>query len=317
MAFQTGSFSSAADLIATIKTFASANGWLVSGDVIYRGSVYTALTIEAVTDDMTSERIRVQGGTGESAGVLTGASSGSAYCLGGIYTGTSSTFDFAFPATYYLFNYASPDTIICIARSNEGLYFNWLTFGVLTKYGSYTGGEFFGATHGRPGKLARPSMQPKWHANNSTGRGTMAPFWDMTETAYYLPNTYVRSDLGAEAWIGENGPGNTVDVNLCAYSLITRTPNAWNGQAAMAPFWVRAKRPDGFYSLLGLFEHARNIRVTNYEATDIITLGSDRYMTFPFFRKSVVYPDGALYTGGTSGLYVSGTLGWAIAYDGP
>ncbi len=311
MAFQTGTFTSAADLIATVKSFATSNGWTVSGDVIYKGTVYSELT---VLNTGTVDFIRIRGGTGELAGALTGASTGNAYLLG-----MAGPVTFSFPGTYWLFDSTAPNTLICIVRSNEGLYFNWLLFGMLNKYGTYTGGEFFGASFHRAAEWTYSDVRIELDRQSSGGsEQSAAPFWSMAAASGNLStNVYVRSDVGLEsgAWLGETDPSNnSAHANRGGGSLIKRNPNVWNNQTVLVPYIISTQRASGFYSKLGNFSAARLCRITNFAAGDIVTLGSDKYMVFPFYRKNTEYPDGFQNPNGAN---ASGTLGWAIVYDGP
>lgn len=317
MAYQTGTFTSPSDLIATIKAFATANGWSSSGDVVYKGTVFTELVVSG-------NSIAVRGGTGQSAGVITGPSTKSAYCLGDkifVPFGAVQNF-FTYPANYFLFMDTSPDSIICVMQSNDGLYFNWLCFGMSVKYATYVGGEYFGASYATTATDYPPAMGPHTQADAfNNKKGTMAPLWrtsDVFTNHNAGSNFLVRSDLDvAVNWLGENGAATQVAGNSSVATLLERNPNVWTNQTILLPFWMSIPRPSNLRSIIGLFPPARIVRVTNHEAGDIITLGADKYKVFPFFKKNTSLPDANTLYVNYTGVAESGTMGWAIKYDGP
>jgi len=54
--------------------------------------------------------------------------------------------------------------------------------------------------------------------------------------------------------------------------------------------------------------HIRYVVIANLQPEDIITLGSDRWRVYPFFRKGAAFAPAGQDTG---------YLGMAIRYDGP
>ncbi len=59
------------------------------------------------------------------------------------------------------------------------------------------------------------------------------------------------------------------------------------------------------------FENAKFIRINNYEPEQLIVLGNDKWMVFPFYKKN------SESLGGTGISDHTGTFGWVIRYDGP
>ena len=91
--------------------------------------------------------------------------------------------------------------------------------------------------------------------------------------------------------------------------LIQRTPNTWNGEATLLPVQAYLARPSSKVSLIAELGHMRYVRIDNYNAGDIITLGADRWKVFPWWQRNAASRDGADFS--------SGTLGFAVRYDGP
>ena len=65
--------------------------------------------------------LEILGGTGQSGGSLTGAASDAPRLNGSLATIT-------YPASYFLFAHASPDTVVCILN-HDAVYYPWLAFG--------------------------------------------------------------------------------------------------------------------------------------------------------------------------------------------
>lgn len=76
------------------------------------------------------------------------------------------------------------------------------------------------------------------------------------------------------------------------------------------PYNIYLERPENKLSLICQFENARFLRIDNHEPEQILTLGHERWMIFPFCRKDVKNRNGGL------NIYHTGTFGWAIRYEG-
>ena len=88
-------------------------------------------------------------------------------------------------------------------------------------------------------------------------------------------------------------------------------PNAFNGEAVMAPIQPYVGRGSNMISVVAQLRHARYLRIDYIDPGEIITLGSDRWKAYPHYRKNAAVPRGS-----RDGVD-SGAFGWAIEYDGP
>lgn len=88
-------------------------------------------------------------------------------------------------------------------------------------------------------------------------------------------------------------------------------PNRWNSEAVLLPIRGWKVRPENKITLTLDLEHARWTRVDNYEPGQLISIGPDRWKIFPCYRKNAAARDGG------TGIDHSGTLGWAVRYEGP
>jgi len=72
-------------------------------------------------------------------------------------------------------------------------------------------------------------------------------------------------------------------------------------------------RPSSKVSLIGDLENARYMRIDNYAPGEVFNLGAERWKALPWHQKNAT-PAGR---SGGDGLTHTGTLGWAIRYEGP
>ena len=95
--------------------------------------------------------------------------------------------------------------------------------------------------------------------------------------------------------------------------LVSLLPNGWNSEAVLIPIRAYKQRFESKISITADLVHARYTRVDNYAPGEIIAIGGQRWKIFPWYRKDSTARQG---TGGWRGAH-SGTLGWAIRYEGP
>lgn len=304
MAFQSGTFSSFTDLHGTIKGFAIANGWTNPGglDVLTKSGQYVRLVLNTTGTDY----ILIQGGTGETGGVLD--------TTNGQNVRMSENQDpigqMPFPGDYYLFAHAAPDCIFCVIKYNS-IYHQHLAWGDITKYGTWNGGAWTSSTANATSRVfgtvidaAAIDVSNNWcsgcflftenSAGNGSGAGaTMLCDIDGNEwlrTLWYNNGTtYGPPDAGFS--------GSQQATNFC------RKLDPTHEQPVLAPCTILMNRPSAKTSIIGDIPHVRYLRVDNYNPADIITVGSDKWMVFPHRHKT--------------GTRNSGGNGWAIAYDGP
>lgn len=303
MAYQTGTVTSISDLKTTIETFCTTNGWTKTGTVLHKGNSYVQLTVN-------TDNLEILGGTGQSGGSLTGAATNPARLNGYLATIT-------YPASYFLFAHATPDTVVCVLN-HDAVYYPWLAFGEVTKHGVFTGGNWFGAiaasagikdnrkftvidgyswVTGVPQTLHQPSIAPWWKTYDN----------DITKTA---GNCQIYCNLDSNTWVSNSDHEDGAVYSAPGLSpLVQHSRSLWNEQAVLIPPILLMKRPSGFRSAIGMPGHFRFCRVDNYSPGDIVTIGVDKWMLFPFYKKDL--DDTPPYSDN------SGPYGWAISYDGP
>lgn len=285
MAYSTGTASSASNLISAIAGFASGLGWSTSGSApsieISKGGVVAAFS-------------------SPSSGDVQIAWNGSPS-----FSGTAHAFVGSWPADYYLFGNVSPDPdqIICIINY-DAIDYRYVGFGLISKFGSWTGGEWFGASS----KTLDPNQNLSMVTGNLTGRlGGTGAFG--IEGAAVGPQTgaYLQSAIDGAGWISsEFFESPYFQMSRVNHRLFQAQPNAWNQQAVLLPWLLAQSRPDGLFSLIGELSNVRFLRIDNLNPGDVITLGSDDWQCFPILRKDSIVRNGSDVN------YGSGTFGWAF-----
>lgn len=209
------------------------------------------------------------------------------------------------PVQYRLFVF--PQEVYCVIQYGVDV-FQWCAFGQSTVNGLAGTGTWVEAT--AAGALTY--YQYGLGLSNTSGWLTNvefcpAPFWAMVHSADYGSN--VHSDLDGQGWsMLPDEAATLIGVSAIA-TLINVLPNTWNSEAVLLPIRAYRLRPAGKVSLVADLEHARYTRIDNYAPGQIIDIGGTRWMILPFYRKNSDARSG--------GDNHSGTLGWAIRYEGP
>lgn len=200
----------------------------------------------------------------------------------------------AIPAYYF---YQDGDTVVVCVEYESGKY-QWISFGLLEKQGSYTGGQFVAASlNGH-----WPSYQLLFDGIDKTSffcraysmRGDGAVYFNADSLAAWRSNGYMGSKSGDDYAEEIEFPGVIPNHSNPSYQyyntinsfFISRAPNHYNALAPMVPIYVLGKRTNGNYSLLGWPKSIRMLNCLYYDAAEEYTLGSDVWMVFPGHSKS-------------------------------
>lgn len=318
MAHVSGTANTLTDLLTALQNACTANGWTLSGNVLSKGGIYLRATIvDGAPLASGTNYLSILAGTGiDGSNNLTGA--GPAPCYVGP-VGTTPVL--SAPINYDVHIHTAPDEVYLVA-SYAVEYYAWLAFGKSPVPGLPGTGIWYGATL---------SNQPRLNANcnitiDPTGiaqfggaidRPTSAAlFWGEPQVVVNLRNAFIHHGWDA-GWSGTGYVSPNTAANAPANAAgqlqprMSRQPNAWNGEAVLMPIQPSVSRGSGWRSIAGSLAHARYLRIDNYVPGDIITLGTDRWRVYPWFRKLAAARDGGSY------VTHSGTLGWAVRYDGP
>lgn len=339
MAYYTGVANNLFDVLQALQNAAQNNGWNLSGEVLYKNSLFLSarITTGAV------EGLVLQGGTGiDGAGNLVDPSPVRAR-LG---RPKSTDVPWTWPSRYFIHVHNNPDEIYIILNYHIE-YYTWCAFGQSDQAGLngtglwLTGANGYNNSFGSGNPDARgsykitpesggsnfdyswnedyPSGAPFWHTG---GKSSGAPGHQlrMRDTIHHNPNGHTSNWMG---WLPDNASGggwwaNRIDAVQPAIPHIKRLPNLWNQEGVLIPIQVYCQRPELKLSLVLETRHSRYTRIDNYEPEQVITLGHERWRVYPFIRKYLAERDGPLGINQlqTTGSH-TGTLGWAIRYDGP
>lgn len=340
MAFQTGTVSSITDLKTLIESFCTSNGWTLTSGWLVKGENYVALDVWR--SDATAQFLRIRGATGVNTGICPN------HHTIGIPTGdfpiTYRMFLHTNPDQFvctvaYGASFVQHIMFGRIIKVHESAYVggNWVfgssfdtSFGntasasssvLLNLYTSTVGlSQMYRRTDQNFGYSAQPA------AHYDSGRPRIYPFATVqygrqhTNSLLDTVLTQVHAKIDGQTWLGKYNATYatvtaTVSLSQDSTLLLVSSLSAWNSQAVLVPVNV------SYYVLvnsikyeipLGTLGHIRYLRVDNYNIGDIIAIGPDRWMVFPFFKKNTSLPlGGDTYDGH------SGCLGMAIKYDGP
>lgn len=215
---------------------------------------------------------------------------------------------FTYPLTYEIFVFAGE--VYCVINYSVDLY-QWCAFGLSTVNSLPGTGAWVGAS-GWGDSSSYYSGLKIYSDGDSESLSYVCPalFWrNGGSSPGAQTESLVHSNLdGGGWWWGETYTTGPVGI-LATVPLIRIMPNAWNSEAVLLPIRAYKRRPAGKISLTADLEHARYTRVDNYEPGDVVTIGTERWKVFPWFRKNSAFP--------TGGYGHSGCLGWAIRYEGP
>jgi hypothetical protein len=313
MAYVTGTATSLANLQSALFAGCTANGWTQDGNVLYKGSCQVII-------DISGNLLRIEGGTGRTTGAITGGA-GYKPAIGAPANASNAVFNFSFPVTYELYVFANPDEVFLIVNTSVVQY-QVMAFGMSDVVGLPGNGTWFWATipptiaavttpvscyasYGAIGTISNSQAYPILldQLNASAKHGSIHHNYDgvgWSQAGSGLGSTW--GTTGSISWLRFADP------------LLGRQPSALNEGAVLVPMDVWAGRPTNNISLALRLRNCRALRIDNHDPGQIITYGPDKWKVYPWFRKNSAVRDGVL---GTPGSDHTGTMGWAVKYEGP
>lgn len=284
MPYYTGSAANMSQVRDAIVSACTANGWSWSNEVLAKGGVSFKLFF--YQDYLVSQ------GTAPSGDAPSATQIGPVICSG------IPIPSLVWPVAYHIFIH--PHEVYFIMRYSVD-NFQWLAFGRSTLAAQLPGsGAWFGGTGAGGYRDGLNGGFDGYDAGHQYNGGCFAPalfFYSAAAVGY--GSCYIHD--------GFSGGWSLSQFDAAAASpLLALQPSEWTSESALIPIRSYVARPENKISLAAELEHARRISVANLEPGQIIVLGNDRWMVFPWFRKS---PGFSVAT--------TGPLGWAIRYDGP
>ncbi|WP_418647224.1 hypothetical protein ACNQFN_18690 [Thauera butanivorans] len=292
MAYTTGSAVSMAALQTAIFDSCVNDGWSASGDFLTKAGI--PVRIQAV-----GETLQILGGEGFSSGALVNPGPNYSQIAGS---------GLVFPLTWHVFTF--PQEVYVVVEYAAGR-FQWMAWGKSTVAGIGGSGVWYCASQG-----SSVSAGLACHlTSSSTSNASGALFWTSNFSGTATRNNHIHSGMGgASGW--EYSGNSVVEGKMYGsqdtMGLLGWLPSAWNSEAVLLPLRCYLWRTEGFVSLAVDLEHARVTRIDNYEPGQILNIGGTRWKVFPWHLKDADNRNGI-----TGSPYHSGTLGWAIRYEGP
>lgn len=294
MAYITGSASSIGDLLAAIQGACTAHGWVLSSNLLYKGTCYVELAVSGSI-------ITIRGGRGvDGAGHLTDACDTSMGALGRPLKGrTVPTVAFGWPVVYEVFIDAGPDEVYVVCQYGINRY-QHLAWGQSAMPGLVGSGNWYcgvgsGDTYG--------GFSQSYGEYGYSGYVPTGLFWRSYEQACGVDHA-----LDSSTWTIVNASSG--GSGFCDESeAFLRQPNQWNGESVMIPIRVYAARPSSYISPVLECAGARMVNIANLTDGQIISLGTDRWKVYPFWCRGL-----STTSGGSDNSWYAGL---AYRYDGP
>lgn len=291
MAYSEQTASSPDDVISKIATFAAANGWTIDRNDLV--STNRTLTLRNGTDHVhvyntDTGNIRLRGSVGYTAGAAPSAQPNvSVEAITNVGVG---------PYTkLYLFASATPAPHIhAVIELADGI-FRFLSFGMVEKLGTWTGGTYVDASYWRVGSV---SFSYQWSSvnsalfdsNNSASQGTVSPGairCDIPLDSRINAWAVLQNNASYRAYTGLYGAteGNTSGEGFLTSQYYSRNNPPFSGQIALGAISVEVSRIGGFFSMAGVFPNIRYLNMARFNPGQEIAVGTDTWKVFPMLRK--------------------------------
>lgn len=304
MAYYSGSANDMAAVRAALVNACVAEGWAwdVGSEVLSKSSMYLFMRVVSSNLELLA---RTSAAGGNAPGVV----------RIGPFGGNTAQPAFTFPMAYEIFVFA--DEVYLVVNYSVDCY-QWCAFGASTVSGIPGSGMWVGASKGNGPYNGTNGVAIEAVRGGTSFQICPALSWSTSGGAdgYADNNFWLHSDLDAQGWWLAQTHNASTDASspvgiAATVPLISLLPSVWNSEAVLLPIRVYKIRPESKLSMTADIEHARYTRVDNYAPGEIITIGSDRWKVFPWYRKNTSNRNGGF------SLTHTGTFGWAIRYEGP
>lgn len=143
-------------------------------------------------------------------------------------------------------------------------------------------------------------------ASGTRNKSAVAPFWNRNDFSDNWSNSVICHGIDNTLW--SSGKSRAYAI---FEPLINRLPTTHFSDSPLLPYNIYLQRPQNKLSLIAQLENARFVCIDNYEPEQVIILGHEKWIVFPFFQKNTQQRDA-----GSSTEIHTGTFGWAIRYEG-
>lgn len=296
MAYYSGSANDMDAVRAALVAACTAEGW-----------VWDSSTEMLSKEDLFA-RLQIVGGYLELLG-RTSASTGSAPNV--VRMGQLGSTALTWPVSYDVFVF---ETEVFMVINYSVDYYQFCGFGKSTVLDLPGSGMWIMATLSHTNAASGIYIGTATGGNAGINAATPVPFWTTAagSTLYRAHRNYwIHSNIDGQGWwLAQTLDGAPVGVSAAA-PLVALLPNSWNSEAVLLPIRGWKVRASSKNSLTADILNARWTRNDNYEPGQVIDIGADRWKIFPGYRKD------AANRNGSQGADHTGTLAWAIRYEGP
>lgn len=296
MAYHTGSAASMTAMRQVVIDACTAEGWAWNAlsEELSNGSI--VVRIQVLT-----EHLELLGRTSAGAG-----SAPSAVRFGRV--STHADFALVWPLEYHLFIFAQE--VYLVGRWGVDR-FAWCAWGKSAVSGLLGTGTWVAAIAGPTISASATPFGISATAGGSINNLCPAAFHQDNGSNPTGRNGWVHHGLDGNGWRWGSSDSSAPPGVWQLVPLLGVLPNTWNSEAVLLPLRAFVARPSNKVSMILDCEHARVTRIDNYQPGEVISIGPDRWMIFPWFRKSIENRAGG------QGVAHSGTFGWALRYEGP
>lgn len=313
MAYSSGTAVDISAIRTALIAACTAAGWAwnSSTEVLSKGELF--IRLQVATGELLALG-RTAAGAGDAPGTVK---------IGRIFNRAGfPTYELTYPAVYEVFVFTDPDEVYLVVNYDVDRH-QWLAFGQSSVLGLPGTGMWVGATLASETPWAGAVMNGPFALGAGYG-GLDASSYRLTSGALSFGsvastqgvatrNFWLNSNLDGQGWwLGQSLTAAPIGVRSVA-PLLSLLPSSWNSESVLLPIRAYKTRPSSKVSLICDLENARYMRIDNYAAGEVFSLGAERWKALPWHQKNATLAGRS----GGDGITHTGTLGWAIRYEGP
>lgn len=320
MAYVSGIANDMTALLTALRNACTANGWTLSGEVLHKGAAFVRTFVFTHSVNV-GDLLAIQGGTGIDGGNLLTGAAPSAVAVGVLRNSADTAVftPFTFPVNYFIHVHANPDEVYLVVEHDGDIYSNlmWGLSPIATQAGG-TGLWFRGtagaAIRGCRGIVSDATGLALGHSFGGVSEFTFTGrlFGNQPHPATNAQNEWLHHAIDQAAGWSTTGAFSPLAIKYL-YPLLAFTPSQFNASSPLFPIQAYIARASSKYSLAAEVLHARYVRVDDFDATQVLTLGPDQWRIYPWYKKNLSVRDGS----NAAGTNHTGTWGVAVRYDGP
>lgn len=293
MSYQTGTPASLTALMNDLKTFATTYGGFTDTGSGYTASSYTYFSLTSSGGRMVNFAYKDAGGGGDCLMNTSTAWAGSGLLTA--QTGACSVNARAWfgltPIEYWMFSDGS--SVHCVVEFRAGAYAH-MSFGVLEKYGTYTGGEYVSANGWHSSNTDWSSSFQARHfdgysANNSTYKNHIRCTYNTRDIAVFCDTGVTSTNHVRNLWMSGGQYASSANDG----ELWRHQPNSYNSRAQLIPVELflaydtaSLSAPTGWIPI-GRVSNAALINLSDINAEDLVNTD---WMVFPLCMKNPTAP---------------------------